>query len=153
MIGKATIHPVLFYSGKIAGYAVWLLPAAMLIFMERPGRMNLREGIALAVMAMGLLVTVLSMINLGRSTRLGLPKGKTELKTGGLYRFSRNPMYLGFNLMTLGAMVHVFHPAVGIAGAYSIFIYHLIVRGEEKFLEARYPEQYPEYKRRVRRYL
>jgi protein-S-isoprenylcysteine O-methyltransferase Ste14 len=77
----------------------------------------------------------------------------TTLVTTGLYRFSRNPMYLGFNAVTLASMIYTSNWIVIIMGAYSIVIYHYIILGEEKFLAERFGEQYSAFRRNVRRYL
>jgi protein-S-isoprenylcysteine O-methyltransferase Ste14 len=82
-----------------------------------------------------------------------LPEESTELKTSGLYKFSRNPMYLGFNLITVSSVVYTLNYAILLISLYSIIIYHLIILAEEKFLEERFGEQYLEYKKKVDRYL
>jgi protein-S-isoprenylcysteine O-methyltransferase Ste14 len=84
---------------------------------------------------------------------LGLPTEKTILKTNGIYRFSRNPMYFGFNLLTIASMLYWININVIILGIYSIIIYHLIILGEEKFLEERFGDEYFSYKKIVRRYI
>jgi protein-S-isoprenylcysteine O-methyltransferase Ste14 len=40
-----------------------------------------------------------------------------------------------------------------VPGIYSIVVYHLIIIGEEKFLEKAFREAYLEYKKKVRRYI
>ena len=97
--------------------------------------------------------TIISLINLGKSTRLGTPQESTEFKTNGLYKISRNPMYVGFNMLSLSAILFTHNFIVIFLGVYSIYVYHLIILGEEKFLESRFSEQYLEYKKNVRRYL
>jgi protein-S-isoprenylcysteine O-methyltransferase Ste14 len=95
----------------------------------------------------------MSSINLGSSVRLGLPNTKTVLKQSGVYKISRNPMYLGFNAVTLASMIYVSNWIVIILGVYSIIIYHYIILGEEKFLTDRFGEEYSSFKRNVHRYL
>jgi protein-S-isoprenylcysteine O-methyltransferase Ste14 len=93
------------------------------------------------------------MINLGKSTRLGLPSEATEFKNHGIYTISRNPMYAGFNLFTIASISGCANGIVALMGIYSIFIYHLIIKSEERFLEQRFGQTYSDYKKRVRRYL
>jgi protein-S-isoprenylcysteine O-methyltransferase Ste14 len=153
--GKPTINPILFFSGKICGYISWIVLALSISGIKFPGSHSLifNNIIALFLLAAGLLYTIISLVNLGRSTRLGLPEESTELKTSGLYKFSRNPMYLGFNLLTISSVVYTLNYAIFLISLYSIIIYHLIILAEEKFLENRFGEQYLEYKRKVNRYL
>jgi len=101
----------------------------------------------------GLLFTVMSLINPGKSTTLGLPSKNTVFKTNGIYKISRNPMYIGFNCLTLASMLYTLNITVILLGVYSMMIYHLIILGEEKFLEQRFGDNYMEYKKTIRRYI
>lgn len=76
------------------------------------------------------------------------------LVTGGLYRLTRNPMYLGMALVLLGAGL-----VAGSLGAllplplFMVIIQKRFIEGEERFLEAAFGNDYRAYKRRVRRWL
>jgi protein-S-isoprenylcysteine O-methyltransferase Ste14 len=153
LIGKAPINPAVFYSGKIAGYALWIALLVSMINAPAISAWPVSRLLALVLAALGLILITVSLINLGSATRLGLPEESTQFKTNGLYRISRNPMYLGFDLLTISAIVFVPGFMVFILGVYSIFTYHLIIHAEESFLEARFGEIYCAYTRRVRRYL
>ena len=92
LIGVPPISPVLFYSGKIAGFSTWgflILSTVNLIHISNPSLIV--KVIAYFMSVIGLLFTVISLTNLGESTRLGLPNSKTVFKKNGLYRISRNP--------------------------------------------------------------
>jgi len=78
----------------------------------------------------------------------------TALVTDGLYRVTRNPMYLSMVLILLG--VAVLFGTVSTLLPIPVFawaIQHNFIRGEERFLEEIFGEQYLGYKRRVRRWL
>jgi protein-S-isoprenylcysteine O-methyltransferase Ste14 len=109
--------------------------------------------VAYALICIAALLIIASAVTLGDATRLGIPDEKTVLKHSGIYRFSRNPMYVGFNLLTIAAMVYSLHPVILAIGIYSIFVYHLIIRGEERFLQARFGDAYRAYCAKVRRYI
>ena len=155
LIGKATIHPLLFYSGKVCGYATWIITilAWFGVGILDDAHLEGMRVLALALWGIGLLLSAISMIHLGSSTRLGLPATPTAFKTNGIYGFSRNPMYLGFDLLTLGAIVYHLHIAIAILGIYSIMIYHFIILSEEKFLRSCFGAEYQSYLKSVRRYL
>lgn len=78
----------------------------------------------------------------------------TVLVTGGFYRFTRNPMYMGMFLLPLGVAF-----LLGSVGALlPIPVFMLIIRnhfvlGEERFMEAAFGQQYRDYKLQVRRWL
>ena len=152
LIGKTSINPFLFYSGKIAGYIIWIA----FIFSLFQG--NLKESLIITSLALviffpGLIISFLSILDLGKSTRLGLPIKKTSLKTNGLYNISRNPMYVGFNLMTIASVFFTLNWIISILGIYSILIYHMIILAEENFLSSRFDEDYINYTKKVRRYI
>ena len=154
-LGKPTINPLIFYSGKFSGYIAWGILLALLAGSSLPERKVFfyNNYIALPILAAGLILAGVSLINLGRSTRFGLPTDKTKFKTNGLYRLSRNPMYVGFDLITVAAIIYTLHWLVIILGVYSIITYHLIIKGEEKFLNDRFGDEYRNYQMNVRRYL
>lgn len=78
----------------------------------------------------------------------------TKLVTGGPYRYTRNPMYLGMFLMVFGVAF-----LMGSAGALiPLLVFILIIRynfiaGEERFLESAFGQQYLDYKTKVRRWI
>jgi protein-S-isoprenylcysteine O-methyltransferase Ste14 len=155
LIGKTTINPIIFYTGKISGYITWiillLMPFGLNLFDNN--RILFNQNISIFILLVGLIFTIISLINLGKSTRLGLPSNDTKLKTNGLYKYSRNPMYLGFDLITISAMIYTLHWVIIILGVYSLITYHLIIKGEEKFMINRFGEEYKNYQLKVRRYL
>lgn len=155
LIGKTTINPILFYSGKIAGYIIWMILILMLFGINVVSKISCTfcDYLAYTFLIFGLLLTVVSLFNLGSSTRLGLPSDDTELKTNGLYKISRNPMYVGFNLFTISAMIYTMNICIILAGIYCIITYHLIIKSEESFLENRFGLEYKDYRKKVRRYL
>jgi protein-S-isoprenylcysteine O-methyltransferase Ste14 len=153
LIGKSPINPIVFYSGKIAGYTVWLILLIELAGINGIDQLNTQKSFALFLALTSLIIIVISLAHLGSSTSLGLPREKTEIKTGGLYSISRNPMYVGFNMLTLSAVLYSATFIVVILGLYSIFTYHLIILAEEKFLKNRFGKKYLDYKKSVRRYL
>lgn len=155
IIGKTTINPFVFYSGKISGYIAWILYFLSLTGLYSVGvhSSEVFNIAAYVLTVIGLVVVVVSLVNLGASTRLGIPTESTVFKNSGIYKFSRNPMYLGFNVLTASSILYTANIAVAILGIYSIVVYHLIIRGEEDFLEDRFGNMYLEYKENVRRYL
>ena len=157
LIGRSPINPFLFYSGKISGYFTWFIFALehtdnySLGFQEV--QLELLNYLSYALSGLALILVVISLIDLGKSTRLGLPKTETKLKVNGIYNFSRNPMYLGFDLLTLSSMIYTMNFWIIGLGMYSIFVYHQITKAEEKFLENRFGEDYAKYKSATPRYI
>ncbi len=155
LIGKTTINPIIFYTGKISGYISWIVLLLSLLGVNAVNKYSLiyNDYFAFISMTIGLFTVIISFINLGQSIRLGLPSNDTQLKTSGLYKISRNPMYLGFNLLTISSMIYFLNILIIVPGIFSIIVYHLIILGEERFLGKRFGSEYECYKKIVRRYI
>lgn len=77
-----------------------------------------------------------------------------HLVTGGLYRYTRNPMYVAVLLMLFGWSVCFWSPALATYTASMFAGFHLrIVYGEEPWLERTHGKQWEEYRARVPRWL
>lgn len=88
------------------------------------------------------------------SWRAGIPeKDKTDLVTRGIYMVSRNPAFLGFDLMYIGVFLMYGNPVSGAFSVFAIVMLHLQILQEEKFMERTFGEEYLRYKERVCRYL
>ncbi len=99
-------------------------------------------------------VFLLSVLCMKDSWRAGIPReDKTALVTTGMYRFSRNPAFLGFDLMYLGVLLLYANPLTLCFSLFAVVMLHLQILQEEKYLTAVFGEPYREYCRRVYRYL
>lgn len=154
LLGKPPVEIVLFVTGKLSMYAVWLVFLFRLfqfiigVFEVPPVRLFT----ATVLFLFGVLIIALSVVDMGASLRLGLPKKETALVTDGLYRYSRNPMYVGFYLLAIAAVIFTFDLRVLIFSLYALFVHHTIVISEERFLRDRFGKKYLSYAKRVRRY-
>ena len=110
-------------------------------------------GILLMVVAMiPALWAVASMIRAGTHPEPSHPT--TRIVTWGMFRFSRNPIYLSYTLFLVGLALftlNVWMLAVA-AAVWAVLHYGVILR-EERYLERKFGDTYLEYKRRVRRWL
>ena len=72
----------------------------------------------------------------------------------GIYRFSRNPMYLGMASVLLGLAITVgATTALLVTPVFMAIIEFLYIRPEEDMLRGVFPEEFPAYCQRVRRWL
>jgi protein-S-isoprenylcysteine O-methyltransferase Ste14 len=62
-------------------------------------------------------------------------------------------MYLGFHALTLAAVLVTGSLFVLLPGLYSVVVYHLIILGEERYLQSAFGPEFERYRRHVRRYL
>jgi protein-S-isoprenylcysteine O-methyltransferase Ste14 len=155
MDGDPPISKTLFVSSKWAIVLVW---AAMVIqswsnklsVIDVPGTLT---SAALGLWVIGFALLFAGRTGLGDSFRIGSPKERTGLKTTGLYRFSRNPMYVGVYTTLCAAVLSSLNPIVLLVSAYVIAVHHRIVLAEEAQLRRVFGEEYRTYCSRVRRYL
>lgn len=102
----------------------------------------------------GDVVFLLSVLCMRDSWRAGIPdKDKTELVTDGIYRFSRNPAFLGFDLMYIGVLLIYGNLLTLGFSAFAIIMLHLQILQEERYLADTFGAPYQEYCRHVFRYL
>ena len=79
---------------------------------------------------------------------------KTELVTNGIYQISRNPAFLGFDLLYIGILFMFFNWILYFLTGFAILMFHLqIVNVEEDFLLATFGDEYLQYKKKVCRYI
>jgi protein-S-isoprenylcysteine O-methyltransferase Ste14 len=78
----------------------------------------------------------------------------STLVIDGMYRWSRNPMYLGFALVLLGIgiLVRSLTPFIVIP-AFMAVIHFFFIRTEEKMLTSKFGKQYIAYANQTRRWL
>lgn len=102
----------------------------------------------------GDIIFFISVICMKDSWRAGIPeKDKTKLVTDGIYSFSRNPAFLGFDLMYIGVLLMFLNPLTAVFSIFAIVMLHLQILQEEKYMEQTFGKEYVEYKKKTFRYL
>lgn len=103
----------------------------------------------------GLLLLVIAAGLFSRAKTGVIPfRNVSALVTGGIYRYTRNPMYLGMVAILLGCAILVGASVALIIPLLFMAIVELrFIRPEEAMLRNLFPEQYPAYCERVRRWI
>lgn len=147
--GVIALPPVIYLAGLVAGVALSLfLPAPSL-----PGVARIPVG-ALLVALGGALVATFSGAFRRAGTAMDPREASTALVTGGPYRVTRNPAYLGMALLYSGIAL-----LVGALWAFVTLVPTLAVvdRGviarEERYLERKFGDEYRAFKARTRRWV
>lgn len=140
---------------------IWLLFGLIAIFASNeyfPGP----RFTSLAGQLFGGLLILAGLILLvfanGRFTRAGtgvIPfRNVSALVTDGIYRYTRNPMYLGMVAVLLGCAVTVgASVALVVPVLFAVIVELRFIRYEEVMLRNIFPDEYPAYCERVRRWL
>jgi protein-S-isoprenylcysteine O-methyltransferase Ste14 len=141
--------PLVYLVSLVTG--VLIQRAAPLPFV--PGTLAVPLGASLIVVAI-----VLFAYSVAKFRAAGTPvparKPTTVIVRTGLYRFSRNPIYLAFSLFQLGIAIWInsLWLLVTLVGAVGL-IHYVVIPREEQYLERRFGAQYSDYKISVRRWL
>lgn len=103
---------------------------------------------------LGDLFFLLAVVCMRDSWRAGIPdKDKTALVTTGIYKVSRNPAFLGFDLQYLGVLLLYCNPLAAVFSLFAIVMLHMQILQEERYLTEAFGAPYRVYCSRVFRYL
>ena len=106
------------------------------------------------VAMLGDLIFLISVLCMKDNWRAGIPdKDRTELVTNGIYRYSRNPAFLGFDLQYIGVLLMFCNLLTAAFTAFAVTMLHLQILQEERYLAAAFGAEYLDYRRQVIRYL
>lgn len=138
----------------VFGFLMWLV-AEMMPGLDasrsfRIGSMILLGGLGIAFAAAG----AWSFRRAGTTVNPITPDASSALVVSGIYRFTRNPMYVGFLCVLVGwALFLSSGYALVLAALFVVYMNHFQIRPEERALENLFGEAYRSYCRRVRRWL
>jgi len=82
------------------------------------------------------------------------PGASTAIVTNGVYRWSRNPMYVGFAMVLLGWVLYLGNlSAALLLPCYLLYMNRYQITPEERALQQKFGSEYDNYTQRVRRWL
>lgn len=147
---------------KVPPVAVALIAAALIWAVDAsgaaPGFVFRGQNVAtalVAVLGVGVTVFGLAAFRRARTTVNPLrPEEASKLVVRGVYRVTRNPMYLGFLLLLLAWAVFLGNlGALLVIAVFVLYMNLFQIAPEERALAARFGAEFEEYRRRVRRWL
>lgn len=144
------VRPPLMFLGALAvGWGLsFVLPPPFIL-----GGWRFAAGAAALMLGIGLMAGAIRRLALA-GTPLRTSEAVTALVTGGLYRLSRNPIYLGLiaNYTGLALLIGAPWALVLLIPVLIVLRFGVIAR-EERYLERKFGEDYRSYKIRVGRWL
>ena len=149
-MGKPKILPPTYFLVAIVAMIVsgLFLPLASIIppFWNLVGVIPFAAGVYLSIAADGMFHKANTTVIPGEES--------SQLVTGGLYRLTRNPMYLGFVLILLGVAVLLrsLTPYLFVI-AFVILIDRAFIRMEEGMLARKFGAAWNAYRRTTRRWI
>ena len=138
----------------VIGGLMWLLSWTSPEFgFALPGS----DVIAIALAAAGAAICAIGIVSFVRArTTVNpmKPESSSTLVVSGIYRFTRNPMYLGLLLILIGWAVFISNIlAFVVLPAFVIYINRFQIDPEERALASRFRDDFVQYASRVRRWL
>jgi protein-S-isoprenylcysteine O-methyltransferase Ste14 len=141
--------PLLFVLPILASLALeWFAPTSFVHGV-------LRWILGVLFVSVGIALNVGGFITQKRAGTDPIPfNPSTRIVAHGLYRFTRNPMYFGFALWTLGLAILIDSSWMLLAVPIGlVLIDRIVITREERYLARKFGEEYFSYKRRVRRWI
>ncbi len=147
---------------KIPPDAVWVAVAGLMWLVSQVNSgfgaaEPVRRPLALILIAIGtglIVAARLALDRAGTTWRPSEPGRTTALVSSGVYRFSRNPIYLGMEIVLLSWAVVLASPAAALVSVLFVaYIDRFQIRPEEMTLAVALGEDYRDYLERVRRWL
>ncbi|WP_100277843.1 methyltransferase family protein [Mariprofundus aestuarium] len=138
----------------ICGLMIWSL--AELLGTHSMG-IEIRRAVAVLLLTVAAAIDLTALITFFRSKTTvdpRYPHKTSKMVTSGIYRFSRNPMYLGLAIMLaslslwLGARFGLF-----VVVLFILYMNRFQIEPEEQALENQFGKSYLEYKSSVRRWI
>lgn len=97
---------------------------------------------------------LIAQVHMQKSWRIGIDENvKTELIQTGLFKISRNPIFLGMRIMLLGLFLVLPNAATLVTLFSGELLIQIQVRLEEEFLTRIHGEAYRAYRKQVRRWI
>lgn len=156
IVARPPVNPLAFITAKLCAFSsCFFIPAG--IIRPEVKWYAVPEWLGLAALLpflSGIVIATVAMKKLGDDLIFGLPEGSiSSLKTDGIFRFSRNPLYLGFILLILSSCLITTNPFNFAAAVIAIVIHHRIILREEDYLLSRLGDRYKDYMKATGRYL
>ena len=106
------------------------------------------------LMTVGVVIYKLGVVEMGSAWRMGIDRDNPgPLATGGIFAWSRNPVYVGIELLFIGTSLIEGRLVFFALTAVFVLLIHSVIRREERFLSQQHDDAFREYCKRVGRYL
>jgi protein-S-isoprenylcysteine O-methyltransferase Ste14 len=117
-------------------------------------KIQIIKYIGFALVSVGFIMGILALIAMKNSRRVGIRyEQKTDLITNGIYKFSRNPYFLSYNVLMFGFLLIFPSIFLLIPYVFLVLLFHQMILEEESYIENMHGEEYLNYKRKVKRYI
>ncbi len=136
-----------FINAFFTDFTIYLVPVSYLEY-------SYLKIIGLVLLHISLLWTIIAQYQMQQSWRIGIDEiNKTELIQTGIFKFSRNPIFLGMLVSVLGLFFVLPNALLFGVLFVSFVVLQIQVRLEEEFLLKQHGNKYLDFCKKVRRWI
>lgn len=153
-LGHGKEKPVRTIEIIMSAATLLIVPAELVSILYELNTVQMPVRMAGVVLGLtGDLIFLIAVLTMRDSWRAGIPEtDRTELVSRGIYQYSRNPAFLGFDLMYIGILLMYFNWMLLLFTIWAVVMLHLQILQEEKYLETVFDEEYRVYRNHTGRY-
>ncbi len=144
--------PLYYLIGLLVGYGLyWLLP----VRLSKPGYVLIVYTLGASWIFLAVLLIGWALHTLHKAGTSPNPMRATRaLALDEPYTLSRNPIYLGMAMLCVGISLlsNMLWPLLSVP-LVMVIVDRIVIRKEERYLEAKFGDEYRHYKKRVRRWV
>ncbi len=143
----AIVAAVILFSGFMGTKQTYLVPVT---YLEKPWAVYT----GMVLIHVSFLLILIAQLQMNLSWRMGIDeKNRTPLITSGLFKVSRNPVFLGIIISVMGIFLILPNMFTFSIMTLTHFVIQVQVRLEETFLEKQHGQKYLLYKQQVKRFI
>lgn len=126
-------------------FVAFLAMSSFLLLLINKFLFKLISLLGLSIMIVGFILIIVAAYQL--KVQVFMPKG--TLIKNGVYSYTRNPIYLGLIIISIGSILSSFSIYLIIYTILLVVLYLFIIKAEEKELSKRFGLEYEIYKKKV----
>ena len=130
-----------------------IIAQVLSVIFVSPCKNVLLVAISIIFGVLAIIFFLLATSTMKNNWRVGIPEEKTSLVINGIYKWSRNPAFVGFDLLYISNTILFFNVPLLICSLFAIVMLHLQILQEEQHMLDVFGKEYEEYKKHTLRYL
>lgn len=124
-----------------------ILATLLSIVLLNPSNNTIIIVVSLLCGFLSILFFLLATITMKDSWRVGIPLEKTNIITDGIYKWSRNPAFVGFDLLYISSTLLYYNIPLLFNSIFAIVMLHMQILQKEKFMLKTFDNEYKNYKK------
>lgn len=124
-----------------------ILATLLSIVLLNPSNNTIIIVVSLLCVFLPILFFLLATITMKDSWRVGIPLEKTNIITDGIYKWSRNPAFVGFDLLYISNTLLYYNIPLLFNSIFAIVMLHMQILQKEKFMLKTFDNEYKNYKK------